>query len=321
MASSAKPLIRIVTPGTPAANNGNWRTAARWAAMLRGAYRVILQTRWEGEPADALIGLHARRSAPAIAGFHERFPQHGLGLVLTGTDLYRDLPADAQALTSLRVAHRIVVLQEDAVRYVPREQRRKVDVIFQSAAILRPALKARGRVNAIVVGHLRDEKDPATVLRAVEALPRELPIRVLHVGAALDASLGRAARRFAERDTRYRWVDALPHGLTRAAIKRAHVLVHPSRFEGGANVIVEAINAGTPLIASEMSGNIGMLGPRYPGLFPVGDADALAAMLARCATEAGFLARLWRACAARRPLFQPRREAAAVRSFVGRLVA
>lgn len=289
--------------------------------MLRGAYRVILQTRWDGEPADALIGLHARRSAAALAAFHERFPRHRIGLVLTGTDLYRDLPGDADARASLRIADRIVVLQDDAVRYVPREQRRKVDVIFQSATLLRPARKARGRVDAIVVGHLREEKDPETVLRAIAAVPSGLPIRVLHVGAALDAALGRAARRFAERDARYRWVDALPHGLARAAIKRSHVLVHPSRLEGGANVIVEAINAGTPVIASEMSGNVGMLGARYPGLFPVGDAEALAAMLSRCATEAGFLAHLARACDARRPLFQPRREAAAVRSFVGRLVA
>ena len=69
------------------------------------------------------------------------------------------------------------------------------------------------------------------------------------------------------RDPRYRWTGALPHGLTRCAIRNAHLLVHPSLMEGGANVIVEAITAGTPVIASRVSGNVGMLGRNYPGLF------------------------------------------------------
>ena len=45
MGSPAKPVVCIVTPGTRSANNGNWRTAARWARMLRDRYKVIVQTR------------------------------------------------------------------------------------------------------------------------------------------------------------------------------------------------------------------------------------------------------------------------------------
>ena len=61
-------------------------------------------------------------------------------------------------------------------------------------------------------------------------------------------------------------------------------------------MIVEAITAGVPVIASDISGNIGMLGEHYPGLFPFGDAAACAAMMWRTETDARFYDRLLRAC-------------------------
>jgi glycosyltransferase involved in cell wall biosynthesis len=92
-------------------------------------------------------------------------------------------------------------------------------------------------------------------------------------------------------------------------------------MEGGANVIVEAIVSGTPVIASRISGNIGMLGGRYPALFRTGDAAALAAMLAHACMEKRFLRTLSEACDARKPLFRPAKEAAAVRALVRQLLA
>src|SRR3954470_10648259 len=115
MGSAAKPVVCIVTPGTRDANNGNWRTAARWAQMLRARYKVIVQSEWRGEPADAMLALHARRSAQSIEEFH-RAHAGRLAVVLTGTDLYRDLPASREAARSLEIADRLVVLQEDAMR-------------------------------------------------------------------------------------------------------------------------------------------------------------------------------------------------------------
>jgi putative glycosyltransferase (TIGR04348 family) len=263
-----------------------------------------------------LIALHAQRSAAAVRGFRERYPDRPIALVLTGTDLYRDIAKDAAARKSLQIADRIVVLQDDAVRHVPAAHRGKVTVIFQSARALRPATKARNTLNAVVVGHLRAVKDPATVFRALEAVPPEVRIRVRHIGASLDASLGRQAAALSRSDRRYRWSGSLSHGLTRAAIKRAHVLVHPSILEGGANVIVEAIVSGTAVIASRMSGNIGMLGADHPGLFPVGDARALARLLTRAASEPAFLEALGQAGNRRKSLFRPETEAAAVRRLV-----
>ena len=322
MASAAKPVVCIVTPGTRSANNGNWRTAVRWAAMLRDRYRPIVQTAWEGEPADALVALHARRSADSIARYHDAKGASRIAVVLTGTDLYRDLPAgSAEVPRSLDLAGRIVVLQDHALASLALEWRRKATVIFQSAPLLARRKKPAGRLDAIVVGHLRAEKDPATLFEAVRRLPADLPIRIRHVGAPLDDALGREARALERSDKRYRYSGALPHGLVRSAIARAHVLVHPSVIEGGANVVVEAVTAGTPVIASRIAGNAGMLGDDYPGYFEPRDAAGLAALLVRALAEPRFAAALRRACDARRPLFRPAAEARSVRTLVAGLLA
>jgi glycosyltransferase involved in cell wall biosynthesis len=56
-----------------------------------------------------------------------------------------------------------------------------------------------------------------------------------------------------------------------------------SRMEGGANVIIEAVTSGVPVLASDISGNRGMLGEDYAGFFPPGDAAALARLIDRIA--------------------------------------
>jgi glycosyltransferase involved in cell wall biosynthesis len=72
--------------------------------------------------------------------------------------------------------------------------------------------------------------------------------------------------------------------------------------------VSEALVAGVPLLASRIDGSVGLLGRDYPGYFPVGDTEALAALLHRAETDVAFLAELHRHCAARAPLFEPARE-------------
>ena len=94
-----------------------------------------------------------------------------------------------------------------------------------------------------------------------------------------------------------------------------------SRLEGGANVISEAIAAGVPVLSSRIDGSIGLLGPDYPGVFPVGDTDALAALLVRCERDAAFLRALAERCVALRPLVDPARERASWRALLAELPA
>ena len=288
--------------------------------MLRERFRVIVQTEWDGRDCAAMIALHARHSAPSIARFHEAKGSRHLAVVLTGTDLYRDLPGSAEARHSLDVAGHIVVLQDEARRALHPRWRRKAQVIFQSTEPVASERRNDRGILCVAVGHLRDEKDPGTLFAAVEQLPAGLPIRIRHIGEALDANLGAKAKALAAREPRYEYRGALPRGRTRAAIARANILVHPSKMEGGANVVVEAVTSRTAVIASGIPGNIGMLGRSYPGYFRVGDASGLARRLVQACEDPRYLAALSRACATRRPLFAPAAEARAVRALAKSLL-
>lgn len=288
--------------------------------MLRDRYKVIVQTEWSGERADAMIALHARRSADSIKAYRTTHTG-GLAVVLTGTDLYDDLPGNVEATDSLRIADRLVVLQEDALHALSARNRAKAQVIFQSAERRPTGTKPRERLDCVAVGHLRPVKDPRTLISAWRVLPRDAPIFLRHIGAPLDADLANLARDYARRDHRYRYADALPHAAARLAIARAHLLVHPSTAEGGANVIVEAITSGTPVIASRIPGNTGMLGHDYPGYFDAGDAKHLASRLLQAWNDRGYLRLLQAACARRRTLFTPLRESRAIRTLVASLLS
>lgn len=305
--------IALVTPAGAGTRNGNRHTALRWAAFLRRAgHRVAVALAWDGAPCDLLIALHARRSHDSIAQYRRLHPRGPLAVVLTGTDLYRDLPASAEARRSLELADRLIVLQDEAPRQLAPRVRRKTRVVYQSAAPRAWRAPPAGVFRVAVIGHLREEKDPFRAVAALERLPQEAAIEVLHVGAALSADMAREARRRMRSEPRYRWLGGLPHARALAWLARSHLLVVSSRMEGGANVIAEAARIGTPVLASGVPGNIGMLGRGYPGYFPLGDERSLARLMARAEREPEFYRRLRQALAARRALFAPAAEGAAL---------
>jgi putative glycosyltransferase (TIGR04348 family) len=306
----AKPVVCLVTPAVASANNGNWQTAVRWARFLAADYEVRLGQAWDGRPADLMLALHARRSAESIAAWAAQASRRPLAVVLTGTDLYRDIHSDAAAQRSLALADRLVVLHEGAPANVPAEHRGKCVVCFQSTGARRMLVKTARHLRALMVGHLRAEKDPGTYFAAARKLAARRDIRLDHIGAPLDAGLGAEASALAAVQANYRWLGALAHGPTLAHIQRAHVLVHASVMEGGAHVVMEAVRCGTPVLASRIPGNLGMLGADYGACFEPGDAPGLSRLLLRCRDDATMLPRLQAQCAARAPLFEPARERA-----------
>ena len=327
-----RPALVLVTPALADANNGNWQTANRWAALLSTRYRVVLADHWQAgdtaadsadHPADdpaLMIALHARRSAPSMAAWRAAHPQRPLLLVLTGTDLYRDIEQDATAQASLASADALVVLNTLGPQQLPLQHRAKCHVVLQSCSARRTLPKTGRHLRALMVGHLRDEKDPLTYLRAAERLAGRTDIRLDHIGAALDPALGAAAQALAARQPSYRWLGALPHAAVRRQIQQAHVLVHASRMEGGAHVVIEALRSGTPVIASRIDGNLGLLGSDYTASFAVGDDAALAALLQRARDDADMLPSLVRQADLRAPLFTPEAEAATLHRIVAGLL-
>lgn len=318
---ATRPRVSIVSPALADANNGNWFTASRWQQFLAPVAEVRISKTWDGAPVHALIALHARRSADSIERFSAAHPRAPLALVLTGTDLYRDIRTDASAKHALQCASQIVVLQDEGLKSVPQDQRPKARVIVQSAPRIVARAAARAAIEFVAVGHLRDEKDPATLMAAVQLLPAGTALRVLHIGAALDPALGELARATAAACSAYRWLGARPHASARRYIAQARALVHTSRIEGGANVVIEAVRSGVPVLASRIDGNVGLLGAGYAGFFEVGDAPALARLMQRAATDDAFLARLRAQCAQREARFAPDTERRAVRQLLADMLA
>ena len=333
-----KPRVLILTPALANSNNGNWQTAWRWAGFLRSDFDAHIAQRWSGEPFDAMLALHARRSADSIADWAKAHPgrTHNLGVVLTGTDLYRDIQTDASAQASLEMADQLVVLQECGPDSLPPGLRFKTRVIFQSCSRRQTASKPARHLRAVMVGHLRDEKSPETLFRTAELLRSQADILIDHIGEPLDAKLGQLARQTAATCPNYRWLGGMAHENTRRRIQQAHVLIHASKMEGGAHVVMEAVQSGTPVLASRIDGNVGMLGRDYAGYFDHGDAQGLANLLLKCRSDQSatsnkgetqhltpppsLLTQLTQQCTLRAPLFEPAHERQALIQLVNDLL-
>jgi glycosyltransferase involved in cell wall biosynthesis len=156
---------------------------------------------------------------------------------------------------------------------------------------------------------LRAVKDPLLTLRALKHVPGDL--EVIQLGELLEPELKPKTS-----DPRYRWLGSVPHGRALRWLASSHAMVISSRMEGGANVVCEALRIGVPVLASRIPGNVGLLGERYPGYFPVGDERALARLIEK-ATDKTFYATLKRQIAPLRAMVAPHNEARALLKALG----
>ncbi len=325
--SNPSPAL-IVSPALADANNGNWQTARRWARWLRAAGYTVQVVREVSQAqcqrASLLIALHARRSAGAIDRWVSERGSHRLAVVLTGTDLYGAGVNDPVVAKSLELASHIVVLQEPALNRLPIEHRHKSRVILQSTSSRKPLPHSAATLRVVVAGHLRAEKDPETLWRACHRLAGSRGLRIDHFGSALEPHWAEQAQATMRDCPFYRWHGGVPHDTVRRYLQRADLLVHMSRVEGGAHVIMEAVCSGAAVLASRIEGNVGMLGTDYPGYFESGDDAALAVQLKQLLAEheaGGRTLETWRAAAiARAEAFRPARECQAVQQLAADLI-
>lgn len=135
------------------------------------------------------------------------------------------------------------------------------------------------------VGRLAEVKDQATLLKATRLLLEQRPtlrtrVRVVIVGdGPLRAALQRQVEESGLADVV--WLagdrDDVP-----ALLQMMDVFVLPSLAEGISNTVLEAMASGLPIVATDTGGNPELVEPAVNGyLFPVGDAQALAAMLGK----------------------------------------
>ncbi len=297
-------------------------TALRWQGFLEElGYSVEVTESWSGGDADVLIALHAYRSHQSIVQFKKKYPSRPIVLILTGTDLYRDIQNHSEVVQSMEMADRLIVLQSSALDSITPSLRYKVQVIYQSVEIDLPDPVAKEDFLVSVIGHLREEKDPFCVARSLPLLPSDSKITVRHLGQAMNSQMGDLARNFNATLNRYQWIGEVSHADTLRMLSQSRLMVISSLMEGGAHVVSEAIALGIPVIASDIPGNRGLLGESYPAYYPVGEECALANLLYRSETIPTFYASLQKHIDLRRELIKPAREKQSIQEMVGALTA
>jgi len=311
--------IAIITPVNVRSHsgNGNRNTALRWGQMLRQlGYQVTIAVEWDDQPVNLMLALHARKSHASIKRYADTYPGAPLILALTGTDLYRDIRTDKNAQESMRLATRMIVLQDMGLSELAPAPRKKTRVIYQSAEPTTPRLPLKTRFEVCVIGHLREEKDPFRGALALPHLPQDSLLHMIHMGRAMSAEMETQAKKIMAHQPRYRWLGEMPHWKVRVQLARSRLMLISSRMEGGANVVSEALTANVPVIASNISGNIGMLGKDYAGYYPVENERALAKLLHRAETDTAFYRLLKKQCAARKPLITPLKELNSLKQLI-----
>ncbi len=167
----------------------------------------------------------------------------------------------------------------------------------------RAALRARLGVDgctalAVHVGIMRPGKGHAELLDALGRVPASVALRVVLAGdGELAPELQAQADRLGLRPERVSFLgfrDDVPDLLD-----AADLVVSSSRFDALPTVLLQALAAGRPSVATEVGGVPEVVTPAETLLVPAGDAEALATAIARLATDDALRARLATAARAR----------------------
>jgi putative glycosyltransferase (TIGR04348 family) len=316
-----KPRVEIVTPAPPGTLHGNRITALRWHRFLsRLNYQSTVTEQWSGKSCDVLIALHGLRSYDSIKGFKKTHPECPVVLIMTGTDIYRDLKNSKKVIQSMEMADVIVTLQPEAIASLPKQFHPKVRVIYQSVKSISRKSPPKRHFLASIIGHLRAEKNPFCAAQSLRLLPPDSKIQLIQLGQAMSSDFKKEAISLDKNIERYQWLGQLSHTKTMQWLARSHVMIISSIMEGGAHVVSEAIAIGIPVIASDIPGNRGLLGSNYPAYYPVGDQVALSKLLIKAEMNPVFYQKLCKAIAGRQKITKPELEQESIQKLIKSLV-
>lgn len=298
--------ISLITPAKKYSRNGNRATALRWARILRGlGHRVHILVEYEGQKTDLMIALHAWRSAKSIVLYRSIYPKGRLLLALTGTDINSYIHSHPSiTLNSIEAADYLICLHSLVNTIISKEFHEKLRVIHQSAPPLKGYRKpTKLNFDICLIANLRNVKDPLRGAYALRELPASSRLRLIHFGKAETKFWEKKANTEMRNNPRYIWKGQKKGWEVRKEFTKTQLMLISSLNEGGANVVSEALVAGVPIIASRISGNIGLLGEKYPGYFTAGNAVSLRRILLKCEQEPIFMAKLREHCKVRAKQF------------------
>jgi len=323
--------IHIITPALASSLSGNRATAGRWQDFLeQSGHQVTVSVNFIHDPAkppvDMMIALHAWRSAEAINNFRAAYPEKPLILALTGTDIYKfQISHPNVVYHSMEVADALIGLHKHVDKGIPERFHAKLFTVLQSATLTnqihRESPSEKQDFIVSVIGHLREEKDSLRAATAVRELPAFSQIKIIQAGKAHNETWQSMAESECQKNTRYQWLGEISHQEIEALMAKSKVMVISSMMEGGANVVSEACVSGLAIIASDISGNRGLLGDDYPAYFKAGDAQALRKLLLKAEAEPQWLALLQSRCSVLAENFHPACEKMQLDAVVNALLA
>lgn len=287
------------------------------AARARGA-RLLASWR-----PDVVHTFFAVPSGPAGRALARRAAAPHV-LTVIGADVFdptralspdRAAPLRSVVRSVIRSAEAVAAISSDiAGRAEALSGRRDLRVI--PPAVEEVALPPRQRaalgwrddeVVVLVIARLVRRKGLDWLIRAMGRLPRSVRLEVIGDGP--------------EREPLRRLAAPLPHGVTFAGhldedekmrrLASADLFVLPSLHEGFGLVLLEAMRAGLPVVASDSGGPRDVVAEGESGyLVPPGDEATLAERIGRLAADAGLRARMGAAARAAAARYSPARMAA-----------
>ncbi len=301
--------VLIHSPFPQETGQGNSVTAERMQLIMRsaGIGAHIETVTYQGGDAKCLVALNAWRSAGVVAEFDRRHNDRQIVVLVTGSDINHPEMGDENSDTRVTMerADALVTLHDADLKALPENLQHKSICIYPSVS-LPTGIKHRepleDRMDVVMAGNIRAVKNPQLAVEVGALLPSDSPIFINSYGDASDQLATEMTHASAE-VKHFNWCGKLDHATLIEKMVRAQLLLNTSTIEGGANAICEAVTMGLPVIASDIRGNVGMLGEDYLGLFPNGDAQAAVGLLQRCVTELSFYQELKKQVAQRAPLF------------------
>jgi len=307
--------IVLITPAPAGSRAGNRATAERWAGLLeREGHHVNVVTAYQGEPCDLFIALHAWRSHEAVKNFRTKYPDTPAIVALTGTDIYdHQFRFPRETLGSMAIADCLIGLHHRVRFDIPGRFTEKLVTVLQSAdAPEQPRHENPDHFQVCVIGHLRDEKDSLRAALASRLLPDDSRVKVINAGKPHSEEWKARTLKEQAANPRFQWLGEIDKPAIQELMRCSRLMVISSVMEGGANVISEACRAGLPVIASDISGNTGLLGEDYPGYFRTGDEQDLARQISKVENSPELRAELTRRVSLLASDFTPEHEQASL---------
>ncbi|MGM0847052.1 MAG: glycosyltransferase [Bacillota bacterium] len=270
---------------------GNTVTVQRIANGLGGAgveTEIISITEDSTIPeipqADLIHGFHAYKFfsfKKKIKGIQPPFV-----ITMTGTDLNHDLYDERRreiVIGCLEEAAAITVFDREAKETLIREIgniETKIHVIHQGTSSLQTSdihiSKEENTFLFVLPAGIRKIKNIPFAIHALEKLHNQFThIRLLLVGPVIEQDEGELIEKLTKKNDWISYIGQLPHQQMGAVYEHGDVVLNTSFSEGQPAAILEAMEKGLPVIASDNSGNRNILSHGNTGFLYTNESEFL----------------------------------------------